>query len=49
MTAELKRASDKSSKYHRQNMKLKEENSDLQIVAKIHKQQVVDREATIKS
>ena len=29
-------------------MKLKEENSDLQIVAKIHKQQVLDREATLK-
>jgi len=29
MTDELKRAMDKSSKYHRINMKLKEENSDL--------------------
>jgi len=48
MTAELKRAMDKSSKYHRLNMKLKEETSDLQIVAKIHKQQVVDRDVTIK-
>ena len=29
-------------------MKLKEENSDLQIISKIHKQQVIDRDATIK-
>lgn len=48
MTSELKRAQDKASKFQKANMKLKEENQDLQIVAKIHKQQVMEREATIK-
>jgi hypothetical protein len=48
MTKELKRAQDKAAKLQKANMKLKEENADLQIVAKIHKQQVLDREATVK-
>ena len=48
MTTELKKAQDKAAKMQKANMKLKDENSDLEIVAKIHKQQVVERDETIR-